>query len=601
MSGYGTRITNAMRIFDISDLVEHARRNVALSGIQRVQAELGKIFLRRGLGGGARFIYFIQEKKFWIEIDPSEFLTIADHAEFRSGPVIANLFARIERAVRPFKFPEKSVLINLGACWSRAGYCQAVLQERRETGVSCIQFVHDCIPLLFPQFCDEGVKEDYSQWLACASFYADILLSNSQNTAADLRRFHRYYRDKRLSHVQVLGLNGRSFERQNGERVTRFDQLSPYVLFVGTIEPRKDHGLVFEAWRQLSSMYGENNIPTLICVGKWGWKSEQLKEFYAQDLELRNVIKIFDDVKDFELPRLYEGCEFTVYNSFYEGWGLPVTESLSFNKIPIHSSTSSLVEAAGGCGVVFAVGNQTDLVDRVEKMLWDAEFRAQAEQKLALQNPLEDWTMIADRLEQMADSIDPGCRIADYYESEMSYRLPPPKRRKGEKDEVAAEVVCQGENWIVGEWAMWMGGGVSNLNLPLKFPKGCVPSSLLVALMAPDTAIEIGLIVTLNGEDSHIGTANRNLVAGEITIIKIDLSERLKLADRKSILDVCIYSVSGLLPMSGNLDVQSPSKGALLGFCCMSGGNTDAEVAFRAKFGFPPRDSGYQTGSLTPS
>ena len=73
---------------------------------------------------------------------------------------------------------------------------------------------------------------------------------------------------------------------------------------------------------------------------------------------LRKKVHLLQDVSDAQLASFYEGCLFTIYNSFYEGWGLPVTESFAFGKIVVTPSHSSLIEAGRGGAVFFEPGGE---------------------------------------------------------------------------------------------------------------------------------------------------------------------------------------------------------------------------------------------------
>ncbi len=111
----------------------------------------------------------------------------------------------------------------------------------------------------------------------------------------------------------------------------RFAELSgkEFVLCVGTIEIRKNHGFLVKIWEALAAEFGDAEIPRLVFVGKWGWNIEELKDEIDRTRALDRWLIVYNNLSDSELDHLYEHCLFTAYPSFAEGWGLPVGESLA--------------------------------------------------------------------------------------------------------------------------------------------------------------------------------------------------------------------------------------------------------------------------------
>jgi glycosyltransferase involved in cell wall biosynthesis len=120
---------------------------------------------------------------------------------------------------------------------------------------------------------------------------------------------------------------------------------APFILYVSTIERRKNHETLYKAWvRLIETGY---DVPNLLCVGMRGWGVSDLMADLACDPRIKGRIRVLHDLSDPELAHLYAACEFTVYPSLYEGWGLPVVESFAFGKFCLCSNTGSLVEAGG--------------------------------------------------------------------------------------------------------------------------------------------------------------------------------------------------------------------------------------------------------------
>jgi glycosyltransferase involved in cell wall biosynthesis len=156
----------------------------------------------------------------------------------------------------------------------------------------------------------------------------------------------------------------------------RIDRLPPersYVLMVSTIEARKNHALLFRVWRRLLDEMPAERVPTLVFAGKVGWLVADLMQQLRNAHYLDGKLVLIEDPQDGELERLYAGCLFTVFPSFYEGWGLPVTESLSFGRPCIISNASALPEAGGTLARYFDPENGSEALRVIRRAIEDAD------------------------------------------------------------------------------------------------------------------------------------------------------------------------------------------------------------------------------------
>ena len=243
-----------------------------------------------------------------------------------------------------------SVLCLLGAAWVQSDYFNRVLVLKREFGTRFVMLVHDLIPIYSAETCDQTTTKVFERFLRRAMHHVDHYLCVSKSTARDLRR---YIRGAGLTDpIVTITRNGSSFNQflteSGAER--NVDCISDhFVLFVSTVEGRKNHKLVLDVWQRMLDEGIEP--PQLVCVGRVGWRSDV---FLSQLLEcnyLDGRVLILEDISDQQLAMLYRDCLFSIYPSLYEGWGLPVGESLAAGKICVVSDRSSLPEVAGDFGV----------------------------------------------------------------------------------------------------------------------------------------------------------------------------------------------------------------------------------------------------------
>ena len=120
-----------------------------------------------------------------------------------------------------------------------------------------------------------------------------------------------------------------------------------YVLFVSTIEPRKNHRTVYEAWcHALLTGTIDPRTSRLVFVGRQGWLTGDLVHEISTNPLTRDTIITLTNVSDSQLAALYRGASFTILPSFYEGFGLPLAEALGHGKVCLTSGAGALAEIA---------------------------------------------------------------------------------------------------------------------------------------------------------------------------------------------------------------------------------------------------------------
>lgn len=148
-----------------------------------------------------------------------------------------------------------------------------------------------------------------------------------------------------------------------------------YILFVGTLQPRKNIVRLIEAFSKL-----KNKDIKLFVVGKKGWLYEDILEA-PRKYNVKERVKFMDFVKDAEMPSLYKNAVCFVLPSLYEGFGLPVLEAMKYGCPVVLSNVSSLPEAGGDAALYVDPENANDIAQKLEKVISDPKLRSEMAKK----------------------------------------------------------------------------------------------------------------------------------------------------------------------------------------------------------------------------
>ena len=274
-------------LFDVSDLIYYVAEHSNLTGIQRVQSSivLAMIDGHVILPSSVIFLSFNAKTRNWMVI-PTGFLISLLRGLFlpNSQRLISFPAEQARYGILPGAQPfdgtgilddgNPSVLCLLGAAWVHQDYLHRVLAFKRRFGTRFVMTVHDLIPIYARETCDQDTARVFEEFMRRALRHVDHILAVSENTAKDVRRY--------LAALQVpapaitVTKNGSSFaeflpEGAQAGQATLHDLPERFVLFVATIEGRKNHQLIFDLWRRM--IEEGDDPPHLICVGRLGWKA----------------------------------------------------------------------------------------------------------------------------------------------------------------------------------------------------------------------------------------------------------------------------------------------------------------------------------------
>lgn len=564
-------------VFDASDLIAYFRNARLPTGIQRVQIEVISNAIRTR--SDVQVCGFSDVGNEWTEVPPALFLDICalavtngDRDEIEWVEAMDELAVTLSLA-EPLVFQQGAFLVNLGTSWWLQNYFLYVRQAKEQHGIRYVPFVHDFIPIMTPEHCVKELTQDFISWTLGVFQHADFFLVNSEATKSDLLKVagilgHVVDPD----HVAVIPLNA-DFRRPE-RRPLPDSALSKwqvragrYVLFVSTIESRKNHILAFDAWMEAIARHGANKVPKLVCVGNNGWLNDAVYKRLEQYPLLRERVVMLSHLSDEELALLYRNCLFTLYPSQYEGWGLPVTESLCYSKVPLVSDSSSLPEAAGDFGIYFRSGSLPELVEALDRLMFDDAYRTGLEQRIAERFNPRHWSDIAV---QIGDEI---ATFAEKAEGEPARQIVAPAsmgkfhpiQRNYEtriwNGFVSGEMFRAGAGWWWPDaWGCWTKPQGGMLRVGVTPGSGPLRAYMLLH-GTPDA--ECNFIIDVGMGDA--GTRG-TLLPGEFRWVVIDIPA----PGASDLLDFMIEGSAAidLAPRTGGLDTRVISVGVAGFFLC---------------------------------
>jgi glycosyltransferase involved in cell wall biosynthesis len=231
-----------------------------------------------------------------------------------------------------------SILLNTGhSGLDCADYAERVQRYK----LSPLYFLHDLIPMTFPEYGRPGEAERHRRRLSTMLMTAHGLIVNSAATGQELE-----------AHASHLGVSAPPwvmahlappvFSAPDPQR----PMPDPYFVVLGTIEPRKNHLLLLNLWRRLVDEFGQH-VPQLVVIGQRGWECEQVVDMLERCEALKGVVVELNGCDDAALATWLHHAQALLFPSFSEGYGIPLVEALSLGTPVIASDLPVFRELAG--------------------------------------------------------------------------------------------------------------------------------------------------------------------------------------------------------------------------------------------------------------
>ena len=320
-----------------------------------------------------------------------------------------------ELLVDAIEIDEKTTFISVGLDWDE-NLTKHIFDLKNKTSCKVVLACYDLVPILWPEHTvGPHFQQLFRKHFVDMAYTADIVWSDSHNSANDLKNF---WTEVGLSitppPIQMIELGSdlpsvgvqNKLSEVEQKQLREIEESGEFALYVSTFETRKNHKLLLDVWYEGYRDYGKK-WPTLVLVGRRGWGSEDLigQMHRMKMFEAKKIIWI-DNASDHLLHEIYRMCSFTLFPSFYEGWGLGAAESMAYGKPCIVSNNSSLGEATHMLMPQLSPYDFLGWKKQVATMAFDKDYRASLEELIQNKYQLTTWASFSKRfLTQTVDGL----------------------------------------------------------------------------------------------------------------------------------------------------------------------------------------------------
>ncbi|MBU1092630.1 glycosyltransferase family 4 protein [Patescibacteria group bacterium] len=260
-------------------------------------------------------------------------------------------------------------------------------------GVPVVTAVMDFVSFLFPVTHNAKSVLLEKMWMRPALACSRRIIAISEATKRDAIKLF-----KVNPHKIVVTLLAASFSQQN----------EPYslpagliILFVGTLEPRKNISLLVEAFNQVRQ---EVPLAKLVIVGRWGWQSAGLKQTIAQS-PYKKDIYILTNIVPEQKKSIYQQAKVLAFPSLYEGFGLPPLEAMSLGVPVVSSNVASLPEVVGDAGILIPPTSKEELSQALKQILTDTSLAEELGRKGQIRAKQFSWEKTAQATLKVLEEV----------------------------------------------------------------------------------------------------------------------------------------------------------------------------------------------------
>jgi glycosyltransferase involved in cell wall biosynthesis len=271
---------------------------------------------------------------------------------------------------------------------------------KRRPDVRPVFFIHDLLPLDYPEFFPPNYRELTERRLSTIAQYGTGFITSSKIVRDRLvEMLEQRERPKPPIHVAALPSLLPSVKRTPSAG----RPCQPYFVIVGTIEPRKNHLLLLNLWRDIAC--GAASSPKLIAIGARGWENEQVCDMFERCAAIRPHVMKVERLYPAALGQLLADAQALLMPSFDEGYGLPVVEALTLGTPVIASDIPVFREITQNCAILLSPLNGQNWRDTILAFSKPQSAALNAARAKVAQFSAPNWDDYFEGVEDFLDSL----------------------------------------------------------------------------------------------------------------------------------------------------------------------------------------------------
>jgi len=362
---------------DILDhTARHAERNLRLNRGARLLIDVTQMARTDALSGIQRVVRNIARELCLLdEVHlPIELVELRDNVLYRATGVTGAVLG-IDASACPtgqIDIQPGDILLMIDSSWEQYPGYIPIFEAVRQFGGRVVTVIYDLIPLRMPQYCSAGLVLVFRRWFGLAVAHSDMLLCISRAVRDDvgdyieehgLRPVHPIRLDYWQLGADIMPSGSNQHIRPEVARMAA-DTTSPLFLVVGTVEPRKGHNGVLDAF---DALWAEGSQVRLCLAGKEGWEVEKLMQRIRRHPMLNTRLFFVEHFSDAEINLCYAGAHALIAGSVAEGYGLPIVEAAQHLVPVIATDIPVFREVAGPAAAYFPLGDRNALMALVRR------------------------------------------------------------------------------------------------------------------------------------------------------------------------------------------------------------------------------------------
>lgn len=333
-----------------------------LTGIQRVVGNIS-LEMYKKIPEKLTFISFNENISRFEVLDSDNFIKYIKGGEKERSRIFSG------KSIMPCDMKPGDIFFELDAVWNISLKSSVLLPALKHQGVKIVVYVYDILPINFPQFTHFNTRFSFINYIGSYLLYADAVIASAQSTLDSINELSdKLGLPRRAGFVSWLGSDfggKKETDTANIPKEVVEAAKGKYVLTVGTIEPRKNHAFLLDAFD--AGLFDKD--VKLIFAGKIGWNIDELQKRMEEHPENGKRFFHFVGLDDNAIDYLYSNAYLVAFATYAEGFGLPIIESLQRGTPVLATDIPVLREVGKDYCKYFKLNDVKDFTDKLTNLM----------------------------------------------------------------------------------------------------------------------------------------------------------------------------------------------------------------------------------------